>query len=67
MSADLKLKSGAKVDPAANTRLAHQVLKNVKSSDMFTDRTTLANRISETKEDDLTFDFDLILYLSKPL
>lgn len=57
----------AKLDPAANTRLAHQVLKNVKSSDMFTERTTLANRISETKEDDLTFDFDLILYLSKPL
>lgn len=55
------------IDPAANTILARRVVDNIKASPLFTNRTTLAKEIAAVKEDDLTFDFDLILYLAKPL
>ncbi len=56
-----------RLDAAANITLAQRVLQNMKASPLFTDRTTLASEIKDVKEDDLTFDFDLHLYLSKPL
>lgn len=56
-----------RLDASANTRLAQTVLQNIKASPLFTDRTTLASSIPDVKEEEKTFDFDLIVYLSKPL
>jgi hypothetical protein len=56
-----------RLDATANTRLAQTVLQNIKASPLFTDRTTLASSIPDPKEEDRTFDFDLIVYLAKPL
>lgn len=52
---------------SANIELANRVLQNMKRSPLFTDRSTLASEIPDVKVDDLKFDFDLHLYLSKPL
>lgn len=55
------------LDPAANTRLVTKVVENIKKSGLFTDRSGSADEIPPVKPDDLTFEFDLHLHLSKPL